>query len=165
MLARPPRVGDAAGAVVSVDPTGVLVSDGQKVFPINVSQPPPLGGKTVDGQDAFKELARGGVTFMRVGRQAWAGDPAKLDVQIAEAEKWLDAARDNGMRCWLWLGGRAIIPTPDTDGNRDEDKGPAVGAASPRSLANDPHDDKRDDRSSKGGGHPQSSASRDHRGK
>ena len=66
--------------MVSVDPTGVLVSDGQKVFPINVSQPPPLGGKTVDGQDAFKELASGGVTFMRVGRQAWASDPAQLVV-------------------------------------------------------------------------------------
>jgi len=36
-----------------------------------------------------------------------------------EIEKTLDAARDNGLRCWLWLGGRAIIPTPDTDGNRD----------------------------------------------
>jgi len=119
VLALRPQLGDAAGAVVSVDSTGVLVSDGQKVFPINVSQPPPLGGKTVDGQDAFKELANGGVTFMRVGRQAWAGDPANLDAQIAEAEKSLDAARDSGMRCWLWLGGRAIIPTPDTSGNRD----------------------------------------------
>ena len=97
----------------------MLVIDGQKVFPVNVSQPPPLGGKTADGQDAFTELAKGGVTFLRVGQQVWAGDPAKLDVQLADIEKTLNAAANAGLRCWLWLGGRAIIPTPDTAGNRD----------------------------------------------
>jgi hypothetical protein len=105
--------------VVSVDPTGVLVIDGQKVFPINVSEPPPVDGKTTDGTPALAELAKGGVTFMRVGQQVWASDPAQLDVQIGNVENTLNAAAKAGLRCWLWLGGRAIIPTPDTDGNRD----------------------------------------------
>jgi hypothetical protein len=39
---------------VSVDPTGALVVDGKKVFPLGVSLPPPLGGKTPDGKDACR---------------------------------------------------------------------------------------------------------------
>jgi hypothetical protein len=102
--------------VVSVDSTGVLVSDGKKVFPINVSQPPPLSGKTVDGQDAFKELASGGVTFMRVGQSNW--DLATIDAQLDETEKWLKAAADAGMRVWLWLGEQPVLSGPSAATNQ-----------------------------------------------
>ncbi len=100
----------------------MLSIEGQSVFPISLSDPPAPDGKTTDGKPAFQELAAAKVTSMRVGRQARARDPNALDAQIADIEKVLDAARDNGMRCWLWLGGRAIIPKPpkpDVDGNRD----------------------------------------------
>jgi len=110
VLALRPEVGDPPGAVVSVDSTGVLVIDGKKVFPVNVSQPPPLRGKTADGQDAFKELASGGVKFVRVGRSNW--DLANIDAQLDDAEKWLKAAADVGMKAWLWLGEQPVLSGP-----------------------------------------------------
>jgi hypothetical protein len=93
----------------------VLVIDGQKVFPINVSQPPPLGGKTADGQDAFKELASGGVNFIRVGRSNW--DLAAIDAQLDDAEKWLKAAADAGLKTWLWLGEQPVLSGPSAATN------------------------------------------------
>lgn len=101
--------------MVSVDSTGVLVIDGKKVFPINVSQPPPLGGKTVGGQDAFKTLVDGHVSFMRVGRENW--DLATIDTDLNDAQKWLDAAAKAGMRVWLWLGEQAVLSGPSAAAN------------------------------------------------
>ena len=43
---------------VTIDgPTGTLRIGGGKVFPLGLSNAPPLGGKTPAGKDGLKELA------------------------------------------------------------------------------------------------------------
>lgn len=101
--------------MVSIDPTGVLDIDGGKLFPLAVSNPPPLGGKTPDGRDAFAELASGGVSFMRIGRGDW--NLAAIDQQLAQTKQSLDAAQAHGLRCWLWLGEVPVLSGPDAATN------------------------------------------------
>jgi hypothetical protein len=101
--------------VVAIDPTGVLDVDGAKLFPLGVSNPPPLGGRTAQGQDAFTELASGGVSFMRIGRGDWS--LAQIDAQLAEARQSLDAAHAHGLHCWLWLGETAVLSGPNASEN------------------------------------------------
>ena len=94
---------------VTTDPTGVLVIDGQKVFPIGLSLPPRVGGKTPDGKDAWQELEAGGASFVRTGRADW--DAQQIDAQIAAEKKLQDAAAAHGLHCWLWLGALPNLPT------------------------------------------------------
>ena len=54
-------------STVAIDSTGCIVIDGQKVFPIGLSEAPPLGGKTPDGRDAWAEVASAGANFVRSG--------------------------------------------------------------------------------------------------
>ena len=94
---------------VSVDGTGALVVDGQKVFPIGFSNPPPVGGKTPDGKDAWQELKAGGASFVRTGRADW--NAQQIDAQIANEKTLEDAAAAHGLHCWLWLGALPNLPT------------------------------------------------------
>ena len=60
---------------VTIDgPTGALRIGGEKVFPLGLSNAPPLGGTTPGGKDGLKELADAGATFIRTGRGNWAPD-------------------------------------------------------------------------------------------
>jgi hypothetical protein len=94
---------------VSVDrPTGALRIDGAKAFPIGLSNPPPTGGRTADGRDAFQEIAEAGVSFMRTGRGDWS--LARLDEHLAAERATLDAAAAHGLRCWLYLGELPDLP-------------------------------------------------------
>ena len=53
-------------SVVEVDrPTGALVVEGRKLFPLVLSNGPPPGAKAPSGQDALAELAAGGAGFIR----------------------------------------------------------------------------------------------------
>ena len=94
--------------MVLLDKTWALDIDGAKVFPIGVSNPPPIGGKTTDGKDAYAELTSAGVNFMRIGIQDWT--LAGLDQQLTKTKEFLKAAQDNRMRCWLWLGETPFLP-------------------------------------------------------
>jgi hypothetical protein len=94
---------------VAIDTTGALVVDGKKVFPLGVSLPPPVGGKTPDGKDAWKELKDGGVSFVRTGRANWNAE--EIDAQIAAEQKLQDAAAGHGLLSWLWLGDLPNLPT------------------------------------------------------
>jgi hypothetical protein len=94
---------------VTVDPTGALVVGGKKVFPLGVSLPPPVGGKTPEDKDAWQELADGGVSFVRTGRATW--DAQQIDAQIAAEQKLEDAAAAHGLLSWLWLGDLPNLPT------------------------------------------------------
>src|SRR5437016_12435286 len=94
---------------VTIDAAGVLVVGGQKVFPLGLSLPPPVGGKTPDGKDAWQELKAGGASFVRTGRANW--DAQQIDAQIAAEQKLEDAAAAHSLLCWLWLGALPNLPT------------------------------------------------------
>jgi hypothetical protein len=80
---------------VSLDrSTGALLIEGKKVFPLVLSNAPPVGGKTPSGSDAFAEIAAGGANFIRAGRPDWSLE--SLDEQVAAERQVLDAAAANG---------------------------------------------------------------------
>jgi hypothetical protein len=94
---------------VSLDrSTGALLIEGKKVFPLVLSNAPPVGGKTPSGSDAFAEIAAGGANFIRAGRPDWSLE--SLDEQVAAERQVLDAAAANGLHCWLQLGNVPDLP-------------------------------------------------------
>ena len=73
-------------SVVSVDrSTGSLLVEGRKVFPLVLSDGPPLGAKAPSGNDAFAEVAAGGANFIRVGRPDWSLESLDQQVQRGTA--------------------------------------------------------------------------------
>jgi hypothetical protein len=88
--------------------TGVLLVGGNKVFPLGLSNPPPLGKQTPSGKDGFKELADAGAKLIRTGRPDWALD--RIDQQIADEQALEDAAAAQGLGCWVWLGQVPDLP-------------------------------------------------------
>lgn len=96
-------------SVVEVDrATGALIVKGQKVFPLVLSDGPPLGAKTPAGEDALAVLAAGGANFLRVGRHEWSA--GSIDQEIAGVREVLDAAAAHGLHCWLQLGNTPDLP-------------------------------------------------------
>lgn len=93
---------------VTLDPTGVLVIAGKKVFPIGVSNPPPLGKKAPSGKSGLAEVADAGVRLIRTGIETWTN--ADFDTQIAQQRAWLEGAASAGLLCWMWLGNAASHP-------------------------------------------------------
>ena len=89
-------------------PTGVLLVDGRKVFPIGLSDPPPLGALAPSGQPALQELANAGATMIRTGTPDWA--LARINHQIAAEKAIQDAAAAHGLHCWMRLGPVANLP-------------------------------------------------------
>jgi hypothetical protein len=90
-------------SVVGVDRrTGALVVAGGKVFPLVLSNGPPLGAKAPDGQDALAEVAAGGAGFIRTGRHDW--NLQSIEQQIEAEREVLDAAAAHGLLCWVQLG-------------------------------------------------------------
>ena len=96
-------------SVVAVDrSTGALVVEGRKVFPLVLSNGPPM--------DAFAEVAAGGANFIRVGRPVWSLE--SIDEQIAAEREVLDAAAAHGLLCWLQLGNVPDLPARALSPNR-----------------------------------------------
>jgi hypothetical protein len=107
-------------ASVRIDPSGVLVVDGVRTFPICVSNAPyydaarsdppavPSEMTTPDGSDALAELASAGVTMIRIGTEAWSA--AQLEFQLANQQAWLQAAERRNLTCWVWLGDLPNLP-------------------------------------------------------
>ena len=94
----------AAGARATINADQVLVIDGQKVFPIGFTMPPPPDGRTPAGQDAVGELAAAGATFLRTGGR-WT--PANLERE----QKYMDAAARHGLHCLPYLREHARVST------------------------------------------------------
>jgi hypothetical protein len=85
-------------AKITLDPAGVLVVDGQKRFPINLTVVPGPDAKAPNGRPAYAEFADCGIMFMRSGGPAW-------NDQTIEKERALqEAAAASGLRCCPWLG-------------------------------------------------------------
>jgi len=88
----------------SVDPaTGNLTVNGRHVFPIGLSDPPPIDGTAPNsGLNAWDEIAGAGVSFVR-NYTVWDG--ATLDAQIAAVADELQAAASHNLQVWLALAG------------------------------------------------------------
>jgi hypothetical protein len=83
--------------------TGDLLADGRRVFPIGLSDPPPLASMAPDsGLNAWAEIARAGVTFVR-NYTVWTA--AGVDEQLIAVAQELDAAPGHGLQLWLGLAG------------------------------------------------------------
>jgi hypothetical protein len=96
-------------SVVAVDrATGALVVEGRKVFPLVLSDGPPL--------DEFAEIAAGGANFVRVGRPDWSLE--SIDEQIAAERVVLDAAAAHGLHAWLQLGNVPDLPGRTLSANK-----------------------------------------------
>ncbi len=95
----------AAGSHATINSDLVLVIDGQKVFPIAFTLPPPPDGKTPDGKDAIAELAAAGGTILRTGAQGGPWDEATIERE----QKYLDAAARSGMHCMPYLREHAAV--------------------------------------------------------
>ncbi len=91
----------SAGSHATINADRVLVIDGQKVFPIGFTMPPPPDGKTPEGKNAIEELASAGATFLRTGAQGsgWNEQTFKRE------EQYLDAAHRYGLHCMPFLRG------------------------------------------------------------
>ena len=95
--------GNSLGAShVTIDSNQVLVIDGQKVFPIGFTKPPPPEAKTPDGKNGIAELASAGATFLRTGGP-WSEESIRVE------EKFLDAAASNHMYCLPYLREHAVV--------------------------------------------------------
>jgi hypothetical protein len=96
-------------SAVSVDrSTGALLVEGRAVFPIVLSNAPPVGAEAPNGIDALAEVAAGGASFIRAGRPDWSLE--SLDEQVAAERRVLDAAAAQGLHCWLQLGNVPDLP-------------------------------------------------------
>jgi hypothetical protein len=86
-----------------IDPkTRNVISGGKAIFPLGLSDPPPVDGKTPSGGDAWAEVAGAGINFARHYDPWAAGSAAE---QILNVKHKLDVARDHGMQLWLALAG------------------------------------------------------------
>src|SRR5438477_11468263 len=97
-----PVLSSGAATRVSFDENGVMQIDGKKTFVISFSLPPPPGGKTPEGKDAFAELRDAGANFMRIRSLNAKQDFSEEGARSVKA--WLDSAAKQGMHCWLTLG-------------------------------------------------------------
>ena len=72
------------------------------MFPIGLSDPPPLGSTAPSGLDAWVEISRAGVRFVR-NYTVWTSEG--VGEQLASVGQELDAAARSGLQLWLALAG------------------------------------------------------------
>ncbi len=92
-------VGTASARVTSTDPSGTVVQDGSKAFPLVLAKGPDAGSHAPDGSDAIADVASAGITMLKIGPASvpWTSD------DIAEAETEDSAALANGLSTWVNL--------------------------------------------------------------
>jgi hypothetical protein len=91
--------GPASAATTTYDRHGTLRIDGKKVFPVALLAPPPLGGKTPAGTDAWDEVVRAGANLLAAGP---FGVPWS-DAALARAHAWNAGAANRGVHTWVNL--------------------------------------------------------------
>jgi hypothetical protein len=83
--------------------TGDLIVGGKRVFPLGLSDPPPLESTAPDsGLPAWAEIAAAGVTHVRT-YTVWQA--SGVDEQLIAVAQELDAAPGHGLQVWLALAG------------------------------------------------------------
>jgi hypothetical protein len=82
--------------------TDDLLVGGSRVFPLGLSDPPPLGSTAPSGLDAWDEVAGAGVNFVR-NYTVWTSDG--VGEQLIAVAQELDAAPQYGLQVWLALAG------------------------------------------------------------
>lgn len=80
----------------------MTVTSGKAIFPLGLSDPPPVDGKTPAGTDAWAEIAAAGINFAR-HYDPWTR--AAAAEQMLNVRHKLDVARAHGMQLWLALAG------------------------------------------------------------
>jgi hypothetical protein len=86
-----------------IDPkTGNLIAGGEAIFPLGLSDPPPVDGLAPNGGPAWKEVAGAGINFAR-HYDPWAASSAAE--QLINVRHKLDVAREHGLQLWLALAG------------------------------------------------------------
>src|SRR4051794_19072601 len=102
LIALTCAVARGAGTKVTLDENGVMEIDGRKTFVVSFSLPPPPGGKTPEGKDAFAELKDAGANFMRIRPMTGPEDYTEAGIRTIGTS--LDSAAGAGMHCWVTLG-------------------------------------------------------------
>jgi hypothetical protein len=98
-------------ASVTIDrATGCLVINGEKLFPVGLSEAPVLDGKAPNGRNAWAEVGDAGVNLVRSGFREWRLE--QIEAQIAAERGRMDAAVAHGMYCWPRLGNAGDLPAP-----------------------------------------------------
>jgi hypothetical protein len=86
-----------------VDPsTGNLLVGGEAVFPLGLSDPPPVDGTAPNGRPAWAEIADAGVNFIR-HYEVWT--PSAAAEQLDFVGRTLEAAQRHRLQVWLALAG------------------------------------------------------------
>ena len=82
--------------------TGNLLVGGRRVFPLGLSDPPPVDGVAPNGKPAWAEIASAGVNFAR-NYTVWTA--AAEAEQLIAVVRTLDEAAQHGMQMWVALAG------------------------------------------------------------
>jgi len=82
--------------------SGCLLVGGKRVFPLGLSDPPPVNSKAPNGKPAWAEIASAGANFGRDYTVWTVPDAAE---QLLELGERLEAAREHGLQMWVALAG------------------------------------------------------------
>lgn len=94
---------ERAVTVTSIDArTGCLLVDGSRVFPLGLSDPPPVDSTAPSGKSAWEEVSSAGVNFGR-NYIGWTASAAAEDLLLVGHQ--LDVAVQHGMQLWVALAG------------------------------------------------------------
>lgn len=80
--------------------TGNLIAGGKRIFPLGMSDPPPVDSTAPSGKPAWEEIAAAGVNFGR-NYIGWTSAAAAEDILAVRHQ--LDAAVAHGMQMWVAL--------------------------------------------------------------
>jgi hypothetical protein len=90
-------------AATKIDPqTGCLLLAGKRIFPLGLSDPPPVGSTAPNGKPAWAEIASGGANF---GRHYSPWTAAAAAEQLITLGQQLDTAQQHGLQMWVALAG------------------------------------------------------------
>src|SRR6476661_10999546 len=82
--------------------SGCLLVGGSRVFPLGLSDPPPVNSTAPNGKPAWTEIASAGVNFAR-NYTVWTA--AAAGEQLLTVGQQLEAAQQHGLQMWVALAG------------------------------------------------------------